>query len=134
MKRRDYEVIDDTFELSPEESARAEAAVEQAERDVPPARGSLHDLRDRRRRRPLHLMTAAFATVGLLVGVAGVAPWWAQILFGAVHFGVLVALRMSLRDHFLALTLGVDAIVPEGRKPKILVVVPDPPTPERRVH
>ena len=41
-----------------------------------------------------------------------------------VHFGLLVALRFSLQDQFLALSLGVDAIIREERKPDVIVLPP----------
>lgn len=122
MKRRDYESFPD-IELSAEDAARFEAAIAQADRDVPPTRG--HDLHPHPRARmlPAMLLSATFLTAGLLVGLGGVAPWWGRGLLGILHVGLLVGLRVSLQDQFLALSFGVDAVIRERRTPEVIVVI-----------
>jgi hypothetical protein len=65
-------------------------------------------------------------TSGMLAA-SFVAPWWYVVLVGVANMCLLTALRVNLKDQFLALDLKVDAIVREERPPKLLVVVPDLP-------
>ena len=69
---------------------------------------------------------------GLLLGSSfGGWPWWLTLGASLFNLSLLVSLRVSLSDYLLARFLGVDAIIPQGREPKIIVVGPNPyPTSE----
>ena len=75
---------------------------------------------------PTLLFGATFVSTTVLASLAcieGAERAWG-IIAGMVHFGLLVALRFSLQDQFLALSLGVDAIIREERKPDVIVLPP----------
>lgn len=50
---------------------------------------------------------------------------WGRHIFGAIHLGILLGLRRSLQDQFLAISFGVDAVIRGHRRPEFLVVDPD---------
>ena len=77
-----------------------------------------------RRLKPETLIFLLFAVNGLFIGVS-LGPWWLALVTGLLNMCLLIALRLSLSDYLLTRFLGVDAIVPQGREPRILVVVPD---------
>lgn len=78
------------------------------------------------RMRPSVIFGLLFATNGVVFGSAfGSWPWWAALSVGSVNLVLLVSLRLSMNDYFLAQFVGVDAIIRGRREPRILVVVPD---------